>query len=67
MEHDFPILDDRYVKRSDCATHQKNIDREISDLRKNDAVILTKLNIITGILSAIGVAVLGVAVKLLFT
>lgn len=66
MEHDFPILDDRYVKLSDCAAHQKAVDKEISDLRKNDAVILTKLNTITGILSAIGVAVLGVAVKLLF-
>lgn len=48
MELNFPILDDRYVTRSDCAEHQKAVDREISELRKNDAVILTKLNIITG-------------------
>ena len=66
MELNFPILDDRYVKLTDCAAHQKDVDKEIAELRKNYAVITAKLNIITGILSAIGIAVLGVAVKLLF-
>lgn len=47
----------------------KNIDKttaEVAELKKDIAVLGTKLNYLIGILSAIGVGVLGVAIKVLF-
>lgn len=63
---DFSTLDNRYVTKEEYTLAQEKISDQIHELRKNYAVITTKLNLIVGILSAIGVAVLSVAVKMLF-
>lgn len=51
------------------AEWDKNIDKttaEVAELKKDIAVLGTKLNYLIGILSAIGVSLLGIAVKVLF-
>ena len=63
---DFEILDARYVKKDDCVDHRAESSREIEEIRRDSAVLKTKLNITIGILSAIAVPVLAIAVKLLF-
>lgn len=65
-KEDFELLDNRYVKKDECIEKHEKTDEKISNLKSDIASIKTRLNMLIGILSAIGVAVLGVAVKMLF-
>lgn len=60
------ILDDRYVRRKDCdRTVEKEEDR-ITKLEIRLENVNTKLSILIAILSAIGVPVISLCIKLLF-
>jgi hypothetical protein len=65
-KEDLARLDERYVKQVDCTSIQTDTDKRIDAIHESQAVMNAKLNILIGILSAIGVSVLGIAVKLLF-
>lgn len=65
-KEDIERLDERYVKQTDCTVIQSETDKRIDSIHEAQAIMNTKLNILIGILSAIGVSVLGIAVKLLF-
>ncbi len=58
-------FDGRYVHRNDCARTVGKTEEHISELHVSIAKIGTKLNVITGILSAIGTAVLAAVVKII--
>jgi hypothetical protein len=67
IEHeDIERLDERYVKKDDCATLMGVTDNRVDDLKTDIAVMKTQLKILIGILSAIAVPVLAIAIKLLF-
>lgn len=67
IEHaDFEVLDQRYVQKDDCVDNRTKVDHRIDETEKNFAVLNTKLNWLIGILSAIGVSVLGIAISSLF-
>lgn len=59
------ILDGRYVRKKDCARTVDKTEEHINALHLSITKIGTKLNIITGILSAIGTAVLAAVVKII--
>ncbi|MBO5023574.1 MAG: hypothetical protein J6D11_04635 [Clostridia bacterium] len=59
------ILDGRYVRKKDCARAVDKTEEHINELRVFVTKIGTKLNIITGILGAIGTAVLAAVVKII--
>lgn len=60
------ILDDRYVRQKDCdKTVEKEEDR-ITKLEIRLENVNTKLGILIAILSAIGVPVISLCIKLLF-
>lgn len=63
---DIERLDERYVRKEDCSENRSQFDTRINTVDKTLAVCSTKLNILIGIMTAIGTAVLGIAVKLLF-
>ena len=65
-EKDIARLDERYVRKDDCADKMSNTDSRVDALKTDVEVVKTKLNILIGILSTIGVGVLGIAIKLLF-
>lgn len=65
-KEDIERLDERYVRKEDCSTIQADTDKRIDQIHEAQAIMNTKLNILIGILSAIGVSVLGISVKLLF-
>lgn len=55
-----------FVTRSEWDQNIDKTTQEVAELKKDIAVLGTKLNYLIGILSAIGVGVLGVAIKVLF-
>ena len=59
-------FDGRYVLVEDCERTVKEESKKIDRLTVEFAKSNTKLNILIGLLSAIGASVLGVCVKLLF-
>ena len=63
---DLERLDERYVKKDDCTVLRTETDRRIDAFVTDFAVMKTKLNMLMGILSAIAVPVLAIAIKLLF-
>lgn len=63
---DIERLDGRYMKKDDCAATQKDFDKRMDEGEKTAAVLTTKLNAMIGILAAIAVPILAIAVKLLF-
>lgn len=63
---DFDALDARYVKKDDCVDHRTETAKEMEEIRRDSAILKTKLNIVIAILAAIGVPVLSIAVTLLF-
>lgn len=65
-ENDIRRLDERYMKKDDCAATQKDFDKRMDEGEKNFAVFSTKLNIMIGILATIAAPILAIAVKLLF-
>ena len=60
------ILDDRYVKRKDCEQIVRTEDGRITKMEVKLENVNTKLGIMIAILSAIGVPVVALCVKLLF-
>lgn len=66
-EHELTFLrnefDQRYVKKDDCVDNRVKVDRRIDETEKSFAVLNTKLNWLIGILSTIGVSVLGIAIN----
>lgn len=66
-EHELSFLrnefDQRYVKKDDCVDNRTKFDRRIDETEKSFAVLNTKLNWLIGILSAIGVSVMGIAIN----
>ena len=65
-QEDLTRLDERYVKKDDCTVLRSDTDRRIDAIVTDFAVMKTKLNMLIGILSAIAVPVLAIAIKLLF-
>ena len=65
-QEDITRLDERYVKKDDCTVLRSDTDRRIDAIVTDFAVMKTKLNMLIGILSAIAVPVLAIAIKLLF-
>lgn len=66
-EHELTFLrnefDQRYVKKDDCVDNRTKVDHRIDETEKSFAVLNTKLNWLIGILSTIGVSVLGIAIN----
>lgn len=63
---DIECLRTIFVSREACDTKNDKQEQEIIELKMSITSIQTKLNMLLGILGAIGVAVLSIAVKLLF-
>ena len=55
-----------FMTRAECEVTQDNYDGKLNETVNSLSKIETKLNMLLGILGAIGVAVLGIAVDLLF-
>lgn len=60
------ILDDRYVRRKDCDKTVKTEEDRITKMEIRLENVNTKLGILIAILSAIGVPVVSLCIKLLF-
>lgn len=56
-----------FVTHDACETRNDIQNKEIVDLKMTMVGVHTKLNMLLGILGAIGVAVLGIVVKMMFT
>lgn len=56
----------RYVPKCDCEANLKETDKRLSKDYTKMSVINTKLNVIIGVMAAIGTAVCGVMVKMVF-
>lgn len=65
-EKDIERLDERYVQKDACTDNHKETDKRIDSIREGFVEMKTKLNMLIGILSAIAVPVVGIAIKLLF-
>ena len=63
---DIEYLRTIFVSRETCDTKNDKQEEEIIELKMSITSIQTKLNMLLGVLGAIGVAVLSIAVKLLF-
>lgn len=59
-------FDNRYVLKDDCTDRQEKVESRIEDSEKNIAILVTKMNTLIKILSAISVPVLAIAIKMLF-
>lgn len=64
--NDIARLDEIYVRKDDCTGYRAGEEKEFREMSERIIEIKTKQNITIGILSAIGVAVLTIAVKVLF-
>lgn len=64
--NDILRLDERYVKKDDCVDMRSETDKRIDTIKEDVTVIKTKFSALIGILTAIAVPVLAVAVKYLF-
>lgn len=63
---DIARLDERYVKKDDCTVLRTDTDNRIDAIKVDIEIVKTKMNTVIGILSAIGVPVLAIALKYLF-
>ena len=59
-------LDSTYVRKDDCAAPRGEVDKREDQLDISIQVLSTKMTWLCAILGAIGVAVLGIAVKVMF-
>lgn len=59
-------LDANYVRKDCCVKQMGDVDKREDELNVAIHVLSTKMSWLCGILGAIGVAVLGIAVKVLF-
>lgn len=55
-----------FVTKEECQKRMEEENQKITDLRVDMAKIVSKLNILIAILSAIGASLIGVCIKLLF-
>lgn len=55
-----------FVTKEECTKRMEEENQKITDLRVDMAKIVSKLNILIAILSAIGASMIGVCIKLLF-
>ena len=65
-EHDIARLKEIFVTKDHCSADKKSRDEKIEALRVDTARVITKLNIVIAILSAIGTSMIGVAIKVIF-
>lgn len=65
-ENDILRLREIFVTRQECETRTDENQRNIAELKSDVRECRTKLNMLIGILAAIAVPVLGIAVKILF-
>lgn len=65
-EHDIARLKEIFVTKDHCSADKKSRDEKIEALRVDTTRVITKLNIVIAILSAIGTSMIGVAIKVLF-
>lgn len=65
-ETDVIRLKDIFITRKECEARTEDSLRSIADVKADVGECRTKLNMLIGILSAIAVPVLGVAIKFLF-
>lgn len=63
---DIARLDERYVRKDDCNDKMSSTENRVDALKTDVEIVKTKLNVLIGILAAIAVPVLGIAIKLLF-
>lgn len=67
IDHDdIERLKEIFVTRQECATDMEQVKVRQGELEKSLAVLNTKMNWLVGILAAIAVPVLGIAIKLIF-
>lgn len=65
-ESDIKRLDERYVQKDNCTEKMSGTDSRIDIIQRDIAVLNTKMAWLIGILAAIALAVLPVAIKYLF-
>ena len=67
IEHeDIERLKEIFVTRQECQSDMDQVKGRQSELEKSLAVLNTKMNWLVGILAAIAVPVLGIAIKIIF-
>ena len=65
-ENDIVRLKEVFVTRSECEIKNDESQRDRAEIKADIRECRTKLNMLVGILAAIAVPVLGIAIKLLF-
>ncbi len=65
-ESDIKRLDERYVQKDACTEKMNGADTRVDGIQRDIAVLNVKLAWLIGILAAIALAVLPVAIKYLF-
>lgn len=65
-ENDILRLKEIFVTRQECEVRNDETQRNVAELKSDVRECRAKLNMLIGILTAIAVPVLGIAVKLLF-
>ena len=63
---DIARLNEIYVRKDDCNDMRSETDKRIDSIHEDVAVVKQKLSTLIGILSAIAVPVIGIAIKYLF-
>lgn len=63
---DLEYLRTIFVSRESCEARNDQVQRDITEIKITQTSIQTKQNMTLGILGAIGVAVMSIAIKLLF-
>ena len=63
---DLDRLDEIFVRKDQCVILRSQMDKRIDETEKAFAVMNTKLSILIGILGAIAVPILGIAIKMIF-
>lgn len=65
-DNDIKRLDDIYVRKDDCEENRNELQNILNKQGTEMEVVKTKLNVLIGILSAIGIPILAIAIKLIF-
>lgn len=65
-DNDIKRLDDIYVRKDDCEENRSELQNILNKQGTEMEVIKTKLNVLIGILSTIGIPILAIAIKLIF-
>lgn len=65
-DNDIKRLDDIYVRKDDCEENRNELQNILNKQGTEMEVVKTKLNVLIGILSTIGIPILAIAIKLIF-